>query len=139
MRIFLCVLVSALAAFAAGNQNPDTLRGKLTIHNNAAATVLTADHKTVTLDGEDDTLKVLSDQRLNGYQIEAKGKFTSATKFTVGPQHDRSLLVRQEGKLKLITYWCDVCSIRYNTPGPCSCCQKELLLDLRDPDAPEAK
>lgn len=138
MRICLCLLVSALAAVAAG-QNPDTLRGKLTIHNNAEATVLTADHKTITLDGDDDTLKVLSDQRLDGFEIEARGKFTSPTKFTVGPRYDRSLLVRQDGKLKLITYWCDVCSIRDYTPGPCRCCQKELLLDLRDPDAPEGK
>jgi hypothetical protein len=34
----------------------------------------------------------------------------------------------------MITYWCDVCSIRAYTPGPCVCCQQETTLDLRDPD-----
>ena len=45
-----------------------------------------------------------------------------------------ALLVHQNGKLKMITYWCDVCSIRAYAPGPCVCCQKETTLELRDPD-----
>jgi len=44
--------------------------------------------------------------------------------------------VRQDGKLKLVTYWCDICAIRAYTPGPCVCCQRETTLDLRDPDQP---
>jgi hypothetical protein len=36
--------------------------------------------------------------------------------------------------VKVITYWCDVCSIRTYTPGKCWCCQQETTLDLRDPD-----
>lgn len=139
MRICLCLLAGALVLMAAGAPSPDTLRGKLAIHDGAPATVETADHKIVTLDGDENTLKVLTDQRLNGFQIEAKGKFTAANKFTVGPSYERSLLVRQNGKLKVITYWCDVCNIRDYTPGPCRCCQKETLLDLRDPDAPDGK
>ena len=43
-------------------------------------------------------------------------------------------LAEKDGHVKVITYWCDVCSIRTYTPGPCWCCQKETLLDLRDPD-----
>jgi hypothetical protein len=139
MRCCLLLALGAFALFAAGSPSPDTLRGKLAIHENAPATVETPDHKTVTLDGDETTLKVLTDRRLNGFQIEAKGKFTAPGKFTIGPSYQHSLLVRQNGKLKMITYWCDVCSIRDYTPGPCRCCQKETILDLRDPDAPEGK
>jgi hypothetical protein len=63
---------------------------------------------------------VLNDKRLAGFDLEAKGRFT-------GPVH-------KDGHVKVITYWCDVCSIRTYTPGPCRCGQKEPLLDLRDPD-----
>jgi hypothetical protein len=111
-----------------------TLQGKLAIHENAPATVQAAGGKSITLDGDETTRKVLTDKRLDGMTIEARGHFADDGKFIIDPSHERSLLVRKDGKLKLITYWCDVCSIRDYTPGPCRCCQKELLLDLRDPD-----
>ncbi len=131
MRTCLCLLALLAATLHAG----ETLNGKLTVRPNAPATVETADHKTVTLDGNENTRKVLADTRLNGFDIQAKGHFTAPGKFLIDPSHERSLLVHSDGKLKLITYWCDVCSIRDYTPGPCRCCQKELTLDLQDPDA----
>src|SRR5579883_2617807 len=131
MRYCLCILAFAALAFA---QESVTLEGKLAIHKNAPATVETSDHKTVRLSGDETTTKVLGDSRLNGFQVQAKGHFTAPGQFQVDPSHERSFLVRSEGKLKLITYWCDVCSIRDYTPGPCRCCQKELTLDLREPD-----
>ena len=101
------------------------------------ATIETSDHKIVQLDGDDTTQKVLADARLNGFQVEAKGHFTAPGRFLIDASHTHSLLVRKEGKLKLITYWCDVCSIRAYTPGPCVCCRAETTLDLRDPDQPD--
>lgn len=130
MRFCLCLLVLLTAALHA-----ETLNGKLSIHANAPATVETADHKTVTIDGDETTRKVLTDIRLSGMEIHAQGHYTAPGKFLIDPSHQHSLLVRSEGKLKLITYWCDVCSIRDYTPGPCRCCQKELALELIDPDA----
>ena len=130
MRCCLSILTLAVLSLHAG-----TLQGKLSIHENAPATIETSDHKTVALDGDETTRKVLTDHRLDGMTIEAHGHFTSPGRFQVDPSHERSLLVRKDGKLKLITYWCDVCSIRDYTPGPCRCCQKELLLDLIDPDS----
>jgi hypothetical protein len=130
MRTCLCLLALLAATLHAG----ETLNGKLSVHPNAPATVQTADHKTVTLDADETTRKVLADQRLNGFDIQVKGHFTAPGKFLVDPSHERSLLVHSDGKLKLVTYWCDVCSIRDYTPGPCRCCQKELTLELRDPD-----
>ena len=132
MRYCLCILALAVAGFG---QESVTLNGKLAIHANGSATVATADHKTIELAGDETTTKVLGDKRLNGFDIQVKGHFTTPTKFQIDPSHEHSLLVHSEGKLKLITYWCDVCSIRDYTPGPCRCCQKELTLDLRDPDA----
>jgi hypothetical protein len=32
----------------------------------------------------------------------------------------------------LVTYYCDVCSIRYYQPGRCVCCQQETRVDLHD-------
>ena len=68
-------------------------------------------------------------------QLLAEGHFTAPGRFLIDPIHTGVIVVRQDGKLKTIAYWCDVCNIRGYTPGPCRRCQKETLLDLRDPGA----
>ena len=114
----------------------ETLRGKLAIHPGHPATLETADHKTVRLEGDETVQKVLQDPRINGFAVQARGHFAGADRFVIDPSHTHSLLVRKDGKLKLITYWCDVCSIRAYTPGPCVCCRQETTLDLQDePDS----
>ena len=130
MRFCLCLLVLAAGSALAA----DSLRGKLVLGDGKPPVVETAEHKLVTLDGDEPTRKVLADQRLNGFDIEAKGRFTAPDRFRIDPIHTRALLVRQGGKLRMITYWCDTCSIRSFTPGPCVCCQRETTLDLHDPD-----
>src|SRR5271165_130613 len=129
MRTCLWLLVVSMSLSAAALNSGGTLRGKLAIHPGAPATIETASHETVTLDGDETVRKVLADSRLNGFEVEAKGHFTAPGKFLIDPSHTRSLLVGQGGKLKLITYWCEVCSIRDYTPGPCRCCQRETTLD----------
>src|ERR1022692_2980649 len=123
MRYCLCLLAAALACLTAAEPHRSvSVRGKLSVHEGAPATVETPDRTLVTLDGDAVTRKVLGDERLNGFEIEARDT--------------HSLLVRQNGRLKLISYWCGICSIRAYTPGPCVCCQRETTLDLLDPDKP---
>ena len=128
-------LLAALCAFAADVPKSETLTGRLVLAAGKPPALETAGHKAVLLDGDDATRKILGDQRLDGFEVQAKGHFTAPGKFLIDPIHTRAMMVRQDGKLKMITYRCDVCNIRGNTPGPCPCCQKETLLDLRDPDA----
>ncbi len=134
MRICLCLLALAMTCLGADVQPATvTLNGKLVI-TKTGASLETPDHKQVALDGDSQTQKLLHDTRLNGFDVAAKGHYTAAGHFLIDPIHTRALLVRKDGALKLITYWCDVCSIRSFTPGPCVCCQKETTLDLRDPN-----
>lgn len=137
MRYCLCILAFAVATsvFAATTHDSQTLRGKLAVPQNGPTTIETADHKIIELAGDDTTGKVLADPRVNGFDVQVTGHFTAPTKFQVDPSFQHSLLVHSDGKLKVITYYCDVCNIRDYTPGPCRCCQKELVLELRDPDA----
>jgi hypothetical protein len=111
-----------------------TLQGKLIVREGKPAALETPDHKLVQLTGDNPTQKVLGDSRLNGFEIQARGHYTSPGQFQLDPIHTHSMLVNREGHLKMVTYWCDVCSIRAYTPGPCVCCQQETVLDLRDPD-----
>ena len=134
MRFCLCLLAVAALCLAADPKQSFTVRGKLIIKDGQTAVLETADHKVVNLDGDNDTLKVLGDKRLNGFQAQAKGHFTAPDRFFIDPPHTKPLLVEKDGHLKLISYWCDVCTIRSSTPGPCVCCQKETALDLIDPD-----
>jgi len=113
---------------------PDTVRGILHQRPGQLPVLETSDHRLITLDGDDSTKSVLDDARLAGFDLEAKGHFTTPDRFLIDPFHTEALFVRKEGRLKVITYWCDTCSIRSYTPGHCVCCQKETTLDLRDPD-----
>jgi len=127
-------MLSVVSVFAADLHPGEALRGKLAVRDGQPPALETPEHKLVTLDGDEPTRKVLADPRLNGLDVEAKGRFTAPDRFLIDPIHTRSLQVRQGGKLRMITYWCDTCSIRSFTPGPCVCCQRETTLDLRDPD-----
>jgi hypothetical protein len=120
---------------AAADVHPPTvtLRGKLLVKETGPV-IEKADHTMIALDGDSQTQKILHDTRLNGFSVEAKGHYTAPDRFLIDPIHTRALLVRKDGALKMITYWCDVCSIRAFTPGPCVCCQRETTLDLRDPN-----
>jgi len=137
MRCCLCLVVFLAAAFAADSLPAhETIYGKLDLHAGNPPVLATADHKRIILEGDDTESKVLADPRVNGFEVQVTGHFTPEGHFRIDPSYHHPLLVRRNGHLKLITYWCDVCSIRAYTPGPCACCQKETALDLIDPDLP---
>src|SRR5437868_5650158 len=123
MRWYMGLLVLAVA-LGGGKVQAETLHGKLIVRDGKPPVIETAEHKQIAVDGDTPTHKVLNDKRVNGFEVEARGHFTAPDHFQVDPQHTHSLLVRKEGKLKMITYWCDVCSIRAYAPGPCVCCQQ---------------
>jgi hypothetical protein len=85
----------------------------------------------VQVKGDEPTMGVLADDRLNGADFEALGSKRGDV-FEIDKIHTRSLFVHQGGKRLMVTYWCDVCYIRTYTPGKCWCCQKDTDLDLRE-------
>ena len=99
--------------------------------------LLTLEGKTIGVAGDDPTDKILHDARLNGRVFEAKGRWSGAGAFTIDPIETRSLVVLEGAKRSRVTYYCDVCSIRTYSPGPCMCCQAETRLDLIDPAVKE--
>ena len=134
MRVLLCLLALAVCPLLAADKPAETVNGRLVVRAGQAPAIETAEHKLIQLDGDTPTRKVLHDPRVNGFEAEAHGHFTAPDKFVIDPQHTRSLLVHDHGKLKMITYWCDVCYIRAYAPGPCVCCQKDTDIELRDLD-----
>lgn len=92
---------------------------------------LVVGERAVSLDGDQETLSVLGDPRLAGSELELLGEFQAPDRFYIGPFHTKSLRVIRNGRKYLVTYWCDICSIRSYTPGECVCCQQETALDLR--------
>jgi hypothetical protein len=127
-------LSACLAAVCLAGPVPATIRGTLVQRPDHPPAIQIADHGLVSLDGDEPTKGVLNDKRLAGFDLEAKGHFTAPDQFLVDPIHTKAMFIHKDGHVRVITYWCDVCSIRTYTPGPCWCCQKETLLDLRDPD-----
>ena len=111
-----------------------TLRGKLVQRENQTPAIETADHKLIVLEGDGAAEHVLHDKRLAGLDLEAKGHLTDANHFQVDASYTHPLHVIKDGKRLLITYWCDVCSIRQYEPGPCWCCQRETALSLKPED-----
>lgn len=124
---FLLLAVATLAA-AGGTEN---IKGTLTRAPGGAPLLRMADGKLVHLEGDKDTIGVIKDARLHEEQFEARGEWLGPDRFRIGPIHTKAMWVHRNGERLLITYWCEVCSIRTYTPGICWCCQQETELDLR--------
>jgi hypothetical protein len=132
MAIRALILSMALAAVSLAGEKATT-RGKLVQHAGQPSVLETADHQIITLSGDSSTQKILHDQRLAGFDLEAKGHFTAPAVFQVDPIEERALLVHKGDNVYRVTYYCHTCSIRTYEPGPCMCCQEETRLDLIDP------
>ncbi len=91
----------------------------------------------VRVTGDEPTDKILHDTRLSGRIFEAKGHMSGPDSFAIDPIETRPMVVVEGAKRFRVTYYCDVCSIRTYSPGPCMCCQAETRLDLIDPAAKE--
>src|ERR1051326_3356637 len=104
-----CLWIAALVvgtAWAAEMPSHEVLRGKLLVREGKAAAVETTEHKIVELDGDESTKKVLADKRLNGYEVQAKGHFTSAGRFMIDPFHERGLVAVKDGSVRVVTDYC---------------------------------
>jgi hypothetical protein len=88
--------------------------------------------RAVRLQADDDTMKVLNDERLRGLDVEVMGHPDGAEQFVVNGTETHPVFVWRNGKRLYVTYWCDVCYIRTFVPGNCWCCQKYTDLDLRE-------
>src|SRR3954452_25589344 len=130
MRLCLWLVAGAGVCLGADSRPGATLRGKLIVRDGQPTVLETAEKKLVKLEADDHTSKVLNDPRINGFEAEIKGRFAAPERFVVDPPHTHPMLVKKDGHMKLVSYWCDVCTIRSYTPGPCVCCQKDTTLDL---------
>ncbi len=126
-RDWLRALWAAPAAWLAAEGR---IRGKL-IRPGEGAPALATREGSIGLEGDAETMSVLGDKRLLGAEMELIGESPAPGRFRVGPFHTKSLVVIKDGRKYVVTYWCDVCSIRSYTPGKCVCCQEETELDLR--------
>jgi hypothetical protein len=117
------VLISARAIYA---ETGSSIRGMLEPGEKPAIVI---EGRRVSVTGDEDTLKVLADDRLKGVDFEAEGRYESPGHFVTSLQ---SLAAYQDGKKRFITYWCSNCSVRYRVPGPCVCCGQITELQLRD-------
>jgi hypothetical protein len=131
-RTWLLALTASLAA-RAGERERQSVRGRLRPDPALPPAILTRDGRAVELEADEPTTAVLRDARLKDEDFEVMGRQISPSRFAVDPIHERALFVWRNGKRLLVTYWCDVCSIRAWSPGKCQCCQEEMRVDLRDP------
>ena len=111
----LALSVAVHGASVAGDQ---TLRGKLRQEPGKAPSIQTSDGKSYTVSGDDFTKAQMADSKLNGREMELEGRFTGPGQFEAS-----KLYTIKDGKRHLVTYWCDICSIRTHMPGRCMCCQ----------------
>ena len=109
------------------------LRGKLETPDAESAALRLRDGSLVQLHGDEQTEKVLHDERLKGLDFEAVGRRGADGSLTILPIHLAALFVYEKGKRLRVTYYCDVCSIRTYSPGVCMCCRKDTRIDLVDP------
>lgn len=133
-RHWILLPAAALLLRAAEKQS---VRGRLRQDAALAPAIVTKDGRVAELEADGPTAAVLRDPRLKNEDFEVVGRFRAPSLFAVDPIHERALFVWRGGKRLVVTYWCDVCSIRAWSPGRCQCCQEEMRVDLRDPSLGE--
>lgn len=121
------------AALLLRSEQKQSVRGRLRQDASQPPAILTREGRVVELEADPPSTAVLRDARLKDEDFEAVGRFRTPSLFVVDPIHERALFVWRDGKRMVVTYWCDVCSIRAWSPGRCQCCQEEMRVDLRDP------
>lgn len=130
-RLFSTWLILGLAALARAAESIQSLRGKL-LPGETPVLETGSGASAVRLTGDAGTMMVLADTRLKDLDFEVMGETAGPGVLRVGPIHKRSMFVHRGGQRLMITYWCEVCSIRTFTPGVCMCCQDETALDLKE-------
>ena len=119
------------AASGLAAQTPRTLRGRL-VQEAGAPKLSLRDGPPVLLEGDAQTMAVLKDERLAGAELEVVGEYAGPNRFLIQPIHTRAMFVHRDGRKLMISYWCELCSIRTYSPGKCMCCQDETALDLKE-------
>ena len=117
------------------NEPKSTLRGRFQI----PGIVTTGQGKKIKLTGDEPTMLVLNDPRLNGLDFEAVGEFqgpgNKVGAFVINPIHLRAMWIYKNNQRLMVTYWCDICYIRTYSPGQCWCCQEDTRFDPKDPNS----
>ena len=121
----------ALAAALCFGQSGSSVRGKL-IQDAGENPYIEASGHRIALEADEDTWKVLRDERLAGLDVELLGTVKDAGHFSVAGTEHHPVFVWKNNKRLYVTYWCDVCYIRTHVPGNCWCCQKYTRIDLRE-------
>jgi hypothetical protein len=142
ITIAICAFALAIPVFAAssataGSAAASEIRGKLIQPASGPVSIDTGSAK-IEIKADNDSNSVLHDSRLAPLEIALHGHPIDATHFQLDPFYQKPIYAVKNGKEMLVTYYCDVCSIRYYTPGRCVCCQQETRVDLHD-DSAEAK
>ncbi len=124
-RSFLLLAPALLAADGGASSVRGRLRPNSALIDNAGATIV--------LVSDQPTASVLADERVWIEDFEARGKWASKRRFAIDPIYTSALFVWRGNRRLAVTYFCETCSIRSATPGPCQCCQEEMKFDPRDP------
>jgi hypothetical protein len=124
-RIFLAFLPALAAA-----ESKTAIRG--TLLKSPECSLRTSDGRVIAMRGEDDIMAVLRDARVIGLDFEAEGAIRADGVFEIAPIYQAPLFVYKGGKRLFVTYWCDVCAIRTQSPGICWCCREDTEFDPRD-------
>ena len=131
-RLWILALATGATGFSLWSQVEARLRGRL-----RAGRKVESGGKQVEVTGDESVLAVLADDRVFGMDLEIEGHPGPDGRFVANPIHTKPIHTYQGEKRLIVSYWCEVCYIRFYKPGTCWCCQKESLLDPKDPNTPE--
>ena len=132
---FTPVFTSLLSRTASAQDAPvaASVRGTLEAPSELRAGLRLSDGSFVELHGDEQTTKVLHDERLSGMDFEVRGRRLADGRFNVLPIHLAALFTHVGGTLMRVTSYCDVCAIRTYSPSVCMCCREETRVDIVDP------
>jgi len=117
-------LISVAAAWlGSAPAQESAIEGRLVVEPGKPS-VLETEGKAVPLTGARRSVRdTLQDARISGKRLRLAGRQKADGSFEV----DEFYVVRPDGSLYRLVYFCDVCNITRFGPGKCECCQQPTI------------
>ena len=115
----IVLVVSVIAAFFAGSD----IQGRLLVIEGQPPVLQVQGRDVPLTSARRPVAATLHDARISGKELRLVGRATPAGGFDV----DVFYVVRPDGSLHRLVYFCSTCNITRFAPGQCECCQQPMV------------
>jgi hypothetical protein len=113
----------AIGWLVCASAQDSTIEGRLVVETGKPSVIETGGKSVPVTSARRSVRDTLLDTRISGKRLKLVGRQSPDGSFEV----DEFYVVRPDGELYRLVYFCDVCNITRFGPGKCECCQQPTI------------